>query len=415
MLDCWGSEYMGEYVPVIEKDGTVRSFINCGADFISVTDKDGAKIYFCLFPETCYDITKFVSKGVISLSDIEILLYKMLDTVPTLFGYTAYDLDHYVGYLARRVADQLNNRKVLLSYSGGKDSTVSLIVLLKLMEHISFDLHVSYVYVPYLESERNLRFIDHVAKKLNIDIEYLEADRNVMKKALLDFGLPYRGFRWCTYQKIKPIRRKKKELQIDYEVVSDRISETFKRFKTLIQYAMQERFTMGKQFRPTYIFTILDVVKIVRENDLLHPEYIDGSLRVSCALCPYRAAPEINMRYEEVEDSGFIETVLKEEFNKWYRDMSSFEEFLNLALWRYHPEQAKKILSLRRITIRESRNLGKEDYTKFQNMFKSIWIHELPQKPIFEISDAIKIWKNVAEDPKPIILNPPWKTDIISI
>jgi len=121
------------------------------------------------------------------------------------------------------------------------------------------------------------------------------------------------------------------------------------------------------------------------------------------------------MRYEEVEDPSFIETVLKEEFNKWYRDISSFEEFLNLALWRYHPEQAKKILSLRRITIRESRNLGKEDYTKFQNMFKSIWIHELPQKPIFEISDAIKIWKNVAEDPKPIILNPPWKTDIISI
>ena len=397
---------MGEYIPIFDSKGNVTRFIVLGSDILLVYDKNGENYYLCLDGTRCFKINDYIRNETLVVNDHKISLRIILDTSPTLHGYVAYDFDEYIRYLSKLVKDSIVDKKIVLSYSGGKDSTAALITLIELQNYIPFKIYPIYVHMPFLESPENLNYISEIGDKLGVEIKVLEADREYMRQKLLTFGMPIRGYRWCTYQKIKAYRKIKKRIKADLEVIGDRISETYKRFKTLIQYAIQRKFIIGKQFKPTFLFTILDVIKIVRDYKLIHPDYLEGNWRVSCSLCPYRIAPEIKIKSLDIEDPEFISKVLYETYNKHYNAMLSFKDFVELSIWRYAPERAKILLKIRENMLKQS-SIEYIEFRTINDWLKSIWVNKLPSNPVFTVDEAIEIWKTTNEKGLNALLNPP--------
>ena len=403
---------MGEYYPVIDTNGRVKEFINSGADVISILRDEGEFFFFWNGLHEGIDVTGLIgSEKKLSVPyEGGIYIYALLDPSPTLYGYVAYDIDEYVSFLREKVSKKLNGKKVLLSFSGGKDSIASLAVLLKLQEYVSFKLFIVYSYVSYLEAVRNDRFIDEVEKKLSLDIVRVETPRETMRRILLDTGLPFRGYRWCTYLKIKPIRAFRRRNGIDFEISNERLFETSKRFKSLVTYARQKIFISGGRFKPIYPLALLDVVKICRDRNLVHPDYLEGFSRVSCALCPYRMLYEVKDGIKDVEDPGLIEKALKIGYEKFYQGKVSWEDYMEYELWRFHPDRAKLFIALReflseQIKIREFKRISEESV---REKFRSIWIRNLPQNPrisLRNLYDMVREWSKIATYS---VINPPW-------
>mgnify|MGYP003872552665 CR=1 FL=1 len=384
----------------MNKNGFIIEFINPGTDFAIILRKDYRRLYFYYSNDVILDVTRHLNGNLIKIKEFSIPIYRFIAPSVAFPCYVAYDLDEYVKFLLEHVKNKIRNKRILLSHSGGKDSTVSLIILLELKKYVNFDFTVTYSHVPFLESERHMRFVERVSQKLGIEIEMLEAPRDIFKKSLKEMGLPYRGFRWCTYLKIKPVKQRKKELKADFEVVGDRISEGFKRFSSLVQYALQRTFISGKQFRPVYLLTLLDIIKIVRERDLVHPDYLRGMTRISCDLCPYRPVYEINELFHEVEDPGFIEQILREEYKRLYSGIASFEDYMTYALWRYHPDQARTIMKIRKNFNEHLDAYEKALLKNFRLKLKTPWANRIPEASKIEIDVLIHLLKQLAKKPK---------------
>jgi len=401
MLTKWVRS-MGEYVPFFENEQVI-GFINSGGDFTRIIHENESKTILWYNDEIGFKITDMVNGFNVEIDGDIIYLWNFLDLTPGVFGYIIDSVEEYVKEISKLVEKELNGRKTLLSYSGGKDSTAGLIVALKLQEFINFDLKVVYSHVPFLESPENIKFIEYVAKKLNIDIEILEADRETILEKLKKFGLPYRGFRWCTYQKVKPIRKIKKKLNIDCEIVSERAWESYKRMLALSQYAKQRKFIIGGQFKIVYPLTILDVVKISKEEGIIHNDYLKGYTRVSCDLCPYRNIFELKESINKVEDPGLIDSIIKFEHEQWYKKISSLEEFNKFALWRFNEPMARLAIKIRKKVIKEEREEIK--CSKICSKYKEIWLKSNIKAPNLKIEDTLKLIAKAIETNNYGILN----------
>ena len=302
--------------------------------------------------------------------------------------YVIEDLDEYVKLLASLVGDKIRNKSIILSFSGGKDSTTALIVLLKLQELVPFKLHVCYTYLPYLDNVKNIDYIDRVSEKLGVHIEVLSPPRSIVRKYLAEEGLPYRRARWCTYLKVRPLREYAKKHGVEYKAVGDRLTECEKRWKRLLEAAARRTFIEKRELRPTFVLTLLDVIKICREYELVHPLYLRGLTRVSCVFCPYKTLYELKLEtIDEVEDPGLIETILRRSWLKWYYDAVPYEDFIELHLWRYVPNVAKMFTELRKYVKRKYNVDEKGRITKKEiaETYSRVWLVQLPRLPTVDL------------------------------
>jgi len=331
-------------MPFKERDS--YHFISVGLDCVTILHKHQTNIFFML-GEKAKKINPLIQDKFIRINEHSVSLYKILDLTPGFYGCAINSVEDYIDLLYKSLKDYLKNKKIVVWYSGGKDSTSLLVVILKLSELIRFKPYFVYLHVPYLDGQRNIKFVEKVEKKLSIDIIYDSIEKNKMLDLIKKRGLPFRGYRWCTYHaKIKIMRKIKRSLGVDLEARSERATESQKRFKSLKEYAKQRMFISGTQFKPIYPLTILDVVRICKEYNLIHPDYFLGCTRVSCSLCPYRSILEIKSTFSDVEDHHFIDSILKEMYEKWYNTIS-LEIYNSYYLWRFSPGLAKEIILLK--------------------------------------------------------------------
>ena len=246
-------------------------------------------------------------------------------------------LEDLVGLLARLAGPRLEGRRLLLSYSGGKDSTAALIVLDALYERLRFRLDVVHVHMPYLEPEWHIDEAIRLAERLGYSVEVLEPPRRILARRMLEEGLPWRRARWCTYYKTRVLDEWFRRRGYDYMVVGDRVGESIARSRRL----KPGDFFDGERFEPIKYLSLLDVVALVRSTGLVHREYLRGVTRVSCRYCPYRSLPELLIDGSEGdEDPGLVEEVLRREWRRWYRSIP-FRDFLANHYWRYPPRIAE--------------------------------------------------------------------------
>ena len=392
---------MPELYPLIEK-GRVVGVIGSGGDATKLCKLNGeCQYYFWLNTDEAVNVTGLLTRGRV----LEIRgpkgrgfapIASWLASPPYVHARAVPDIDEYVRWLARNVGGMIRGRRILLGFSGGKDSVAALITLVKLMEYVSFKLHVMYIHIPFLESPRSVKFVEYVSRKLGIEIEMLEAPRRDMKTLLKWKGMPRRGFRFCTVYKAKPMRKLRKEDPRLIEVIGDRLTESPKRFERLSKAAMYRVVLVGRKFRPTYLYTLLDVVDIVKRHGLVHPDYLDGVPRVACSLCPYKALHEFR-RLPELENLDLIERVWEKMWKKWY-SWTSFDVFRSQHLWRFSAILAKPLLYAKELVAEKVGDADRLTGDYVEEAYRRVWMEPTPKAPELEepwtVAElALRAWK----------------------
>ncbi len=387
-----------ELYPVI-RDGVVVGYVSSSADFTAIFDRSGSIVKRILWFSRDYGavIDKIMvgSSIVVPSSSYRIDFDQWFEYLPPLGFYTFSDLDKYIEFLEHVIGGLLRNRTVMISFSGGKDSYVSLLILSLLRKRVEFRLVAVYSHMPYLENNENSKMAEKICRDLDVEFIYVEPDKHVVKRYLENEGLPYRGIRWCTYLKTRPIRVLRKRLSVDYMVSGDRIGEALKRFTRLLPSALKREFVKGKELRPAYTLTILDVVRICRETGYIHPDYLVGLPRVSCSYCPYKSLYEFSVT-KKTGFEDYLEDILRREYRVWYRDKGiSWNDFVEKALWRYTPRAARAWNEAMNY-VEKLVNRGELELVKASevlDMFKSIWTERLPliREHVKSFDDLIQI------------------------
>ncbi|RUM46883.1 MAG: hypothetical protein DSY37_04160 [Hyperthermus sp.] len=383
-----------ERYPVLDLQGNVKGFIASSAEFTVIHGSRGSSIILWLDPYYGVEISSMVRNGVIEIEDIRIEYARLMEDIPWPLGYTALPFLHpYVAWAAEQLRDNLAGKTIMVNFSGGKDSVSVLLVLGGLLDYIdSLKIYAVYSHMPFIEAEGNIDFALNAAKKLGVEIELMEADRKLMYKRLTEEGLPYRGRRWCTYMKLKPIKMLRKTRRPEIVADGDRLSEAYKRFSRLYQMSPKKpRLYTGGRIKPIYVWTLLDTVFNTRSSNLVHPDYLKGLPRVACTLCPYKALHEF--REEDLsglEDPGVIEEAIQVSYRKRYLDENiPWEEFRTQHLWRYHPALAREIYRLKK-RIEKERNLQEVRSEGIKHMYRSLWANPLPGAKKFTPEEALQ-------------------------
>ncbi len=383
-----------ERYPGLDAEGNVTGYAVSSVEFSVLYSPQGRRLgsYMWITPEYAVRVDEFIEGGLLRVGDVSIEYARLVEDIPWPLVYVAPDLEEYIDWVTARHGGELEGKTIMVNYSGGKDSTAVLAVVAGLAERVK-GLHAYAVYshVSFLEPVRNIDFAVKAAEKLGVDIEVVEADRELMRRRLLEEGLPYRGRRWCTYMKLRPIKRLKKQLKPDSIADGDRMTEAFKRFLRLYQMSPRSpRLYSGGRLRPIYIWTLLDIVLNVRRVGLVHPDYLEGLPRVACMMCPYKALHEFNERQLELlEDPGLIEEAIKTSYRRWYDpEKIPWEAFREQHLWRHHPRVAEKMYQAKKML--ERMNLEEIDREQVEAVYRSLWLNPLPRAARVEPERAVE-------------------------
>ncbi|HIP65587.1 MAG TPA: hypothetical protein EYH08_03565 [Pyrodictium sp.] len=382
-----------EPYPIIRGGKVVGSVVS-GSDFTIVEDLHGGRRTILWFSsERGAVVDRLLVDGrVYAPNGLYVDVEQWVEVMPFQPYHSFSDIDSYLQWLVGVVGDVLRGKKVVVGFSGGKDSLVASYILSLASEKLGFKLILVYSHVPFLESEENRGFVEKVANRLGVELVEVEPPKPIFREYMFREGLPYRGTRWCTYLKVRPIREFFKKIGADYLVSGDRLVETLKRFRRLIGAAVKGQIVAGKHLRPTFTWTIMDVVRCVRSLGLVHPDYLRGLPRVSCSWCPYKCLFE----FTATQATGWedlIEKVLRREYRLWYQQRGiSWDEFRERRLWRYTPKAAQAWNAVMNYVEKlvEKGELEEVEASSVRELYRSMWVEELPKLPVKTLDEILE-------------------------
>lgn len=187
--------------------------------------------------------------------------------------------------LLKRVFEEVEPDVVVVPWSGGKDSTATLLLALEVIpKHL---LQVVYVDTG-TEFPQTHKYVELLAEKLGIDVVKLYAgvDRELLAGLR---PLPTHDNRWCTGLKLDALKRflssqKGRKLVI----VGDRSVESVKRserspFTQDTMIGVQDIYRVT----PLKVWSALHVqLYLLSRGVSLHPLYSMGFYRIGCYICP---------------------------------------------------------------------------------------------------------------------------------
>ncbi|ABU82582.1 phosphoadenosine phosphosulfate reductase family protein [Ignicoccus hospitalis] len=362
----------------------VASWLVDSAEFTGINDD----VYLWLDVRKAIRINDFIDGNMLKVSGITLNFGRFFEDIKWPFVSVAGDYEGYLRWLSEKVPP---NIKVVLNFSGGKDSVAAA----KVLSDLGADVTLLYSHVSYLENPRNVDFVEKVANRLGVKLVVVEADREIMRN-MLKQGMPFRGNRWCTTQKVKPIRKVLKEMKDYVRADGERMFESIKRFKRLSFHSPTTPKVFDfKKVRPIFLLTLIDVVKIVREVNAVHPDYLKGLPRVACTFCPYKTLHELDESvWNEVEDPGIIEEAIKASYRRFEYDMP-WEDFFERHMWRFSPKLANVLYKIQQELERKLGELEIVTSERVRSAYSSVWTEELPAVPELPPERAYKIFVKV--------------------
>jgi len=314
--------------------------------------------------------------------------------IPAVYG-ALYRGSPMIEEVVKVLGPRLRGRTVVISFSGGKDSVAAAHVVSKICERWGLRAYAVYIHMPYLEPPAFIDEARRVASRLGLDLVVSEPPRRLVRRYLIEEGLPFRRSRWCTYLKTRRLREVARALGARYIVVGDRMWENVKRFRRL--RPLVERMTLVKKgiVYPVAWATLLDTVSLARSLGCVHTAYLRGWSRVSCTLCPYKSLHELVNELDRLEDPGLIEHVLRLEWRRWYRDQGiELRDFVEEALWRLAPRPARAMLAAKEVVSeRGERVMSLADAG---SALTSLWRGFVEPIPIDPRGASTELWRRLA-------------------
>ena len=236
-------------------------------------------------------------------------------------------------------------REVFVSYSGGKDSLVCLLLSLK----AGIDPKMLFV-DTCLEMPETICNVNRIVERFGLDSYVGRAEMEKFWQKFYAVGPPARDFRWCSRLcKLEPTNKVLSELGETLCVVGQRRAESFKRASSpdvwlnpYVKKSMNVTPISGWKAFHVWLFLISE-----KAEKLVNELYFRGFDRVGCYMCPSATLADLRKVKEwhpKLWDGW--EKALKE----WRVKNSLDENWLKYALWRWRkriPKALKAFLEKR--------------------------------------------------------------------
>lgn len=201
---------------------------------------------------------------------------------------------------AIRIQPVLSDLMIVVSVSGGKDSTALILVILEMIAAgvIRAD-RVRFVFADtQWEADETYAYLDFLRARLNVEIDVVGVDGGMEARCRHRAGFPGRQQRFCTRElKIEPIRKYHDAIEEEtgletVSVMGIRADESESREKMLEWDDEGPRYTRerwgGYVWRPLIAWTVTDVLAIHSRHAIpVNPLYRLGHNRVGCYPCIY--------------------------------------------------------------------------------------------------------------------------------
>lgn len=219
-------------------------------------------------------------------------------------------------FLERNVSEQIE--KIVIPWSGGKDSTAVLIAATKLFGRNRVIALFSDTGVEFPET---LEYIEKVASHLGINLHIEKAG---LDEAIKHRGLPRLGDRWCTGLKLEALKRGMNKIARDYRnyvvIIGDRDAESKIRVKRPPVRVEDGHMVLS----PLKLFSGAQIeLYIMGKGIPLNPLYEKGFYRVGCYICPSLRHWELSI----IEKAGLLSNVRENIFfNMFMKERMSEED-----------------------------------------------------------------------------------------
>ncbi|RLF90217.1 hypothetical protein DRN82_03570, partial [Thermococci archaeon] len=210
--------------------------------------------------------------------------------------------ENYINAFEKASISFLRNfadRTAVVPWSGGKDSTATLILASKVFDEVT----AIYVRMEY-EMPLTDEYVEEVAKKLGINLVKVNVPMPIHK-----YGLPTHTNRWCTKMKVEALYNAVREIENPILIVGDRDAESVKR--RLKPPVVTRKTPLGEitEVMPIKFWSGAMVQLYILMNGFeLHPLYYQGFYRLGCTICPSLAQWEIDL----LSKLGYLPKFMKE-------------------------------------------------------------------------------------------------------
>ncbi len=280
-------------------------------------------------------------------------------------------------------------RKGWASFSGGKDSLLSLCLLAE----AGSNAEVVYATAPYMDPGYVRDYVEKRAFSLGFKLHVVETPYGKLKELFDTNGLPCRGNRWCTMLlKLVPMFLLARELYGLDKIVSysgSRKYETPKRSLKPATYVDVEAGVLTHAVPYKFPKLLVYLTLWYRYKQPLVPDYFYGIERQSCTMCPHKTCYEIHRALERDPDA--------EEFWKPYALRAV--KALYGDKWRYaYRRHFWRFYLLPRDALRVSKSLGLEvDLATATDLVTGIkWKVDQVSENYFRASFKYKAWRTAA-------------------
>jgi len=224
-----------------------------------------------------------------------------------------------------------HGRPVTVAFSGGKDSLVTLLLVLKALGR-NFRVLFADTGVEFPET---VAYTKRLVKQLGLDLLEEKVDSNVFWKLVEEFGPPGRDYRICCKGcKLGPLTKLIKENFPNgcLTFVGQRSYESEARFRE--PKISVNPWVLGQiAAYPIKNWTALHVwLYIFKEGVEYNPLYEKGLSRIGCWPCPASKLSEIEMLKETHEE---LYKMLMSRLEKWRERYGYPEEWIRYGFWRW--------------------------------------------------------------------------------